>query len=81
MHGEPGEREFGDRSQIVQVRSAVADVQMIERVLLGQKIEIPEHPVVAYDDFLRLARVESGTDVGGFDVADDLDPAANPVAT
>ncbi|MFD9122738.1 hypothetical protein [Streptomyces bottropensis] len=54
---------------------------MIERVLLGQEMEIPEDTVVAYDDFPHLARRESGTDVGGFDVADDLDPAANPQAT
>ncbi|MGW1674438.1 hypothetical protein [Streptomyces sp. NPDC002324] len=81
VHGEPGEREFVERSQVVHVRSAAADVQVIERVLLGREIEIPEDTVVAYDDFLDLARMESGTDVGGFDVADDLDPAANPRAT
>lgn len=53
---------------------------MVESALLREEIQVPEHTVVAYDDFLQPAGMDTGTDVGGVDIACDLEPgrAAEP---
>lgn len=79
--GQPGEHkpfqgQPGERSEVVDVRAAAADVQMDEPCLVRQEAQITQDAVVAYDEFGQLVRQQPLAYVVRVDVPDDLEHGA-----
>lgn len=75
IQGEPGERKFGQRRQIVDVGTGAVDVQMSEPVLTSQEVRIPQNSVVPDGEGAQSPGKQGGTELGGVGVAHDLDAA------
>lgn len=71
IQGQPGERKFGQRRQIVDEGTGAADVQMSEPVQPSQQVQTPQNSVVPEDECAHSPGKQDGTERGGVGVAHD----------